>query len=439
MKRAALYVRVSTAEQRDHGLSVDSQIVALKQYCEENNMIVSGIYNDAGISARKKYKNRPALLQMLKDCETGKIDIILTTRTDRFFRSVADFYEVQAKLEEYKVPFRTIWEDYETETAAGTLKFNILLSVSQAESDRTSEKIKSVFAHQRAKGDYVGKKPFGYVRQNHRLVANSEQKEIVDTLFDTYLKTFSVSSVYKKMQSIGHPMSKSGICYMLKNPAYCADVDGVDFAYITKEQHESILRWMQNYTHHTDNQHKYIFSGLLTCAYCGARMNTGRSHDHRTDKTYYNYNCWGKSNIATHEESFSINELKFEKIMVDCIDSLIEQENSRRFSINNSDDDHEKEIEKLKQKRKRLINLYADGDIEQDEYREKRDAVNRQISQLEIIKPNMEQLTLPESWKSMYYDLTDENKRRFWRSCIKNIVISKESRNGIDFSDIEFI
>ena len=60
MKRAALYVRVSTQEQKNSGLSVDSQIDALEKYCEEQGYTVAGIYNDAGISARKKYTKRPA-------------------------------------------------------------------------------------------------------------------------------------------------------------------------------------------------------------------------------------------------------------------------------------------------------------------------------------------------------------------------------------------
>ena len=95
MKRAALYVRVSTQEQKNSGLSVDSQIDALEKYCEEQGYTVAGIYNDAGISARKKYTKRPALLQLLDDCRQCKIDIILFTRLDRWFRAVAGYYEVQ--------------------------------------------------------------------------------------------------------------------------------------------------------------------------------------------------------------------------------------------------------------------------------------------------------------------------------------------------------
>ena len=57
MKRAALYVRVSTQEQKNSGLSVDSQIDALEKYCEEQGYTVAGVYNDAGISARKNTQN----------------------------------------------------------------------------------------------------------------------------------------------------------------------------------------------------------------------------------------------------------------------------------------------------------------------------------------------------------------------------------------------
>ena len=66
-KRVALYVRVSTQEQKKHGLSVDSQIAALEEYCAEKKYTVVDVYNDAGISARKKYTKRPGLLRLLND------------------------------------------------------------------------------------------------------------------------------------------------------------------------------------------------------------------------------------------------------------------------------------------------------------------------------------------------------------------------------------
>ena len=75
--RAALYIRVSTEEQARHGLSLGDQRESLLAYAADNGMEVVGVYEDAGISARKPYKRRPALLRLLADCKDGKIDTIL--------------------------------------------------------------------------------------------------------------------------------------------------------------------------------------------------------------------------------------------------------------------------------------------------------------------------------------------------------------------------
>lgn len=78
MKRAALYIRVSTEEQARHGLSISDQRAALEAYAKTHSMTVVDIYEDAGISARKNYKKRPALLKLLADVEAQKIDIMIS-------------------------------------------------------------------------------------------------------------------------------------------------------------------------------------------------------------------------------------------------------------------------------------------------------------------------------------------------------------------------
>ena len=75
--RVALYIRVSSEEQARHGLSLQEQRDALTRYAQEHKLTVVGIYEDAGISARKPYKKRPALLRLLDDCKAGKVDTIL--------------------------------------------------------------------------------------------------------------------------------------------------------------------------------------------------------------------------------------------------------------------------------------------------------------------------------------------------------------------------
>ena len=75
----------------------------------------------------------------------GKIDIVVFTKLDRWFRNIAEYYKVQEVLETHNVNWKTIHEDYDTSTASGRLKINIMLSVAQDEADRTSERIKAVF------------------------------------------------------------------------------------------------------------------------------------------------------------------------------------------------------------------------------------------------------------------------------------------------------
>lgn len=161
--RVALYCRVSTEEQAVHGLSIEAQREALDTWATENHVQVVDRYIDAGISARKPASKRPELQRLLADVRSGQIDLIVFTKLDRWFRNIAEYYKVQEALETHRVDWKTIHEDYDTSTASGRLKINIMLSVAQDEADRTSERIKAVFASKMERQEpCVGRLPTGY-------------------------------------------------------------------------------------------------------------------------------------------------------------------------------------------------------------------------------------------------------------------------------------
>ena len=97
IKRAALYIRVSTEEQAMHGLSLTAQRETLERYVGDNGLKLAGIYVDEGITARKKYKKRAAFMRMLDDVRADRIDLILFIKLDRWLRNLADYYEVQKR------------------------------------------------------------------------------------------------------------------------------------------------------------------------------------------------------------------------------------------------------------------------------------------------------------------------------------------------------
>ena len=76
--RCAVYVRVSTDDQRDNGYSIDSQLRMIKEYCEKNDYSIVDVYNDAGHSGKDLM--RPEMQRLLADIKSKKIDKLIAIR-----------------------------------------------------------------------------------------------------------------------------------------------------------------------------------------------------------------------------------------------------------------------------------------------------------------------------------------------------------------------
>lgn len=440
MKNVALYVRVSTQEQKKHGLSVDSQIKALQEYCSENDLRIVGIYNDAGISARKKYTKRPALLRMVEDCKAGKIDQILFTKIDRFFRSVGDYYDVMNQID---VPWRAIWEDYETETSSGIFKVNIMLAVSQSEADRTSERIKSTMQYKKERGDYVGSAPIGYVVRGRDLIKDERIEKAMNHFFEKYFATLSLREAIKEADLYGLKLNQNHMNKLIKNPTYfgeCSNGYKCD-PYITKDQHDLIINTMQTRIRASkDPQRIFLFSGLCICGYCGHRMPAKailRKHADGKIITHKKYVCQYNKDARFKCPHLQISEPMLENYLLSELSPLLDQ---RRIEIKeqNADADLQLGAKKkadLENKLKRIANLYEDGDMSLEDYRIKRDSIKSEIASI-VIEPISEPAELPDEWIEIYNDLDDVHKRSFWKKIIKGITITNENKNH---PEIEFL
>ena len=161
IKRVALYIRVSTDRQAKEGDSLEAQENALLEYCNKHNYIIVDKYIDGGESGQKI--KRTNLQRMLDDVKQDKIDLILMTKLDRWFRNIGDFYKVIEIIKKHKTDWKTIWEDYDTTTASGEFWLNMSLSMGQLEAKRTSERINSVFDYKYnvQKTVCTGQPPYG--------------------------------------------------------------------------------------------------------------------------------------------------------------------------------------------------------------------------------------------------------------------------------------
>lgn len=118
--RCAVYVRVSTDDQRDNGYSIDSQLRMIKEYCEKNDYSIVDVYNDAGYSGKDLM--RPEMQRLLADIKSKKIDKLIAIKVDRLTRNNYDGFWLLNYCEEHDVKIELILEPYDVSTANGKLK-----------------------------------------------------------------------------------------------------------------------------------------------------------------------------------------------------------------------------------------------------------------------------------------------------------------------------
>lgn len=432
----AIYVRVSTQEQKHHGISVDAQEAACRAWVQEHGHHLTGVYNDAGLSARAKYTKRKAMLQLIDDIRADKVDLIIFTKLDRWFRNVADYYEVQAILEQHGVKWRAIQEDYETETASGRFKVNIMLAVAQDEADRTSERIKAAADYKRAKGEAIGRAPIGYIIKDKRFEIDPETAPAIRAFFDVYLETFSRVDAMRALQDHGIIFNQTRCHRTLRNPTYAGDHFGTPCpAYITPEQYQTIRRHAEQFTRTRKTGRVYIFAGLLRCNLCGGAL-TSAAQPHRNRESYIKYyRCCNHTQKFDTCEGTYVNEAKLEAFLLDHLCRLNEEYYSDYSERKKNRKDQSGELRRLAGQLDRLKELYIDGEIERDAYDKRSASIKARIDQIE--EESAEEppaaLDLPADWKETYMDLSDQAKRTFWQTNVKKIVIDRDAPPKVEF------
>ena len=154
MIRVALYARVSTDVQAREGDSIPAQISALKKYASDHNYEIAGIFTDDGISGTL-LAERDELQNLLDAVRQRKVDLILFTRLDRWFRSIRHYLNTQETLDKFGVAWQAIWERFETLTPQGRFMVNQTLSFAQYESETTAVRIRYVFDYKKTKHEVL--------------------------------------------------------------------------------------------------------------------------------------------------------------------------------------------------------------------------------------------------------------------------------------------
>lgn len=450
--RLACYPRVSTEEQKLRGLSIEAQMAALQAWADQNGMKDVTFYNDAGNSARKPYNKRPAMVRLLEDVQAGKIDLIIFTKLDRWFRNIAEYYKVQEILERHNVVWKAIQEDYDTSTASGRLKINIMLSVAQDEADRDSERIRTVMEAKRERREPVsGHVPTGYKIEGKKIVKDPELEQGITAFFKSFLTYRSIERARTAAAEHGAAISYQLASTMLAKTAYYGFYSGVEDmcpAYITKEEYERIQASRRKIERKTEGDRVYLFSGLVVCSECGRRFGA-RAH------RYYlrdggcgesiGYNCPGRYHHNDCPNTVNIRETAIEKYLLSNVSMELER---YCYSLEHMGAggqnvrDFQEERAKLKKKLSRLKDLYVDDIIDLELYRKDYQKLNAQLEELAVEEsmqppkpPSTDRLRAMFStgWEQLYEQLGRKDRQAFWRLALDRIVVYPDRKIKASF------
>lgn len=180
-QRAVAYLRVSTEEQADKGVSLAAQRAKVQQYAELYDLDLVDVIEDAGASA--KSLARPGLQRALELLRAGAADALLVMKLDRLTRSVRDLGDLMAgPFAPGAATLLSVGEHLDTSSAAGRLVINILVSVSQWEREAIGERTSTALQHKASLGEYTGGgAPYGYRIAGDRIEPDPAEQAVIKT------------------------------------------------------------------------------------------------------------------------------------------------------------------------------------------------------------------------------------------------------------------
>lgn len=443
----AAYIRVSTQEQKLHGLSLDAQRMKLTEYAKKHNMRIVEWYVDEGVSGRKLIKKRPELQRMIQDAENGKFERIIFIKLDRFFRSVAEYHECMKRIA--PVVWSTTEEEYDLTTANGRMLVNMKLTIAEMEADQTGERIRIVNEYKvQTEQPLVGdcSHPFGFknavdpLTGRKKVVKDPEYKEVVEDLLKFIFKHQSIRRAVTYLHTKHHvSLPYHSISSLIENTMLCGEYRGNPNyceAYLTREDFDKLQEiTKRNVKENTENR-DYLFSGLLLCPHCGGRLAGGTQvhHAHGRVYKYKRYRCPNFRLNSRCDFNKSLSENVLERMLLKDIEKYLEDAKVGSTEITDSEEAkiQDTTIDDIHAQIDRLNYSWQTGKIRTVEQYEKDYAkLMEELEKAEAEKSNVVvkdfskiDAILHDGWRAIYENLDDAYKRAFWRSFIKSIELN---------------
>ncbi len=340
MKRAALYIRVSTLEQAQEGYSIGAQKERLVAFCKAHDWLVADFYVDGGYSGSNL--DRPGIQKLV--AEVGSFDLVLVFKLDRLSRSQRDtLYLIEEVFLPNGVDFVSMSESFDTSVPFGRAMIGILSVFAQLEREQIKERTFMGRIERAKEGFFHGGAffPIGYNYVDGRLSVNEYEAVQVRKIYDWYLDGVSPEKIAERLRSEGftnrygswsEASGRISVLRVLSSEVYLGTlkfgevvVENAHEAIVDRDVFEKVtaLRMKRREIYgDSPYQTKYLLVGLLFCAHCGARYAVKHNYG-----GYKYYVCYSRA--RTVKRMIKAEHCENKNWRLDELDAVVEHEVSR--------------------------------------------------------------------------------------------------------------
>ncbi|MGH0708272.1 recombinase family protein [Bacillus paranthracis] len=477
-----VYVRVST-DRDEQVSSVENQIDICRNWLERNGFIWDkhSVYKDEGISGTL-FTERPAIQLLLQKAKAKEIDMVVFKSISRLARDLKDSLEIREVFLAHNVRIISIEEGYDSTKAGKNDMAFELWSLFSAQYSRTlSSSISAALAAKVRRGEHIGKIPYGYNRENQRLILNEQEAKVVREIYDWYNSGWGFKRITNELNQLGiKPKNKeiwqmTSVQRIIRSPIYKGMFILNQYATVKiggkkKQIRNPKEKWLIFPNHHPKVVDERVWSqanekditlqktkitpwnefrNLAKCAVCGSNMIIVQSYfkkknGERTEWKYLKcsqYRRAGKHGCVNH---VPIQYGEFRQFIIDL---LVKKGEAVTLKFQNSiEEGQEQKIKKLQklmivneQKKKAILDLYLEELINKAEFEKKRKELEKEIKQAShelLILQNSDagQMDI-KTIKKAFEQLQEQGQDLFhvFQTLIKEIIVHQDGTIDITY------
>ena len=302
MKTAVIYARYSSERQTEQ--SIEGQLHVCNEFAQRNDIRIVDTYIDRAMTGTND--NRADFQRMLKDSVKKAWDYVLVYKLDRFSRNKYEMAMHKKTLKDNGIKLLSAMENI-PDTPEGIILESLLEGMAEYYSAELSQKVRRGMNETRHKGNFTGGHIlFGYKVENHKVLINEDEAQIVKKLFLDFASGRLITEILQELRDTGilyrgKPFARNTLYNLIKNEKYSGKYiyNGETFTniypqIIPDELFETVRNKVENnkYGKHKPNV-VYLFKNKLKCGYCGHSVNSDAGTSKNGTIMRY-YKCSGK-------------------------------------------------------------------------------------------------------------------------------------------------